>query len=326
MPHELTYESPIAVYTDWDGLDVSPGARALEQAGWEVRRLGSVDPAAIAEAAADATALCLGCAELDGALLAKLPRLRIVATLSAGHDMVDVEAAAARGVWVANLPDAASEEVATHAFAMAVALVRHLPFLDRHVRAGGWDPPVADPPRLPGALSFGLLGLGRIGRRTAKLARGVFGAVVAHDPHLPAERWPEGAARVSAPDLTARADVLSLHLPLAPGTPPVADAELLGRMPTGAFLVNVSRGGLVDHRALASALDSGRLAGAALDVLDSEPPPADHPLRDHPRVLLTPHAAFLSERSLVAYPTRQAENVLAWQRTGRPLMPVVELA
>jgi D-3-phosphoglycerate dehydrogenase len=317
---------PIAVYSDWDEIDITAGARALEDAGWDVRTVGSTDAEAIAAAADDATALCIGYAEVRRELLRRLPRLRIVATLSAGYDMVDVDAAAERGVWVATIPDAAVDEVASHALALALALVRHLAWADRDVRAGAWTLGVDDPPRVPGTLTFAVLGVGRIGRRTAELAGGVFGRVVGHDPYVPADRWPAGVQRLDLDELLARADVLSLHLPLTRESQKIVDAALIARMPRGATLVNVSRGGLVDHPALLAALDDGQLAGAGLDVLDVEPPPPDHPALRHPRVLLTPHAAFLSDRSLAEYPLRQAENVLAWQRTGRPVAAARELA
>jgi phosphoglycerate dehydrogenase-like enzyme len=227
---------------------------------------------------------------------------------------------------VATIPDAAVDEVASHALALALALVRHLPWTDRDVRAGSWVLAVDDPPRVPRALTFAVLGVGRIGRRAAELAGGVFGRVAGHDPYVPAGRWPAGVERLELDELLAQADVLSLHLPLTPESQGLVDAALIARMPRGASLVNVSRGGLVDHAALLAALDAGQLAGAGLDVLDVEPPPADHPVLHHPRVLITPHAAFLSDRSLDAYPRRQAENVLAWQRTGRPLTAARELA
>jgi len=317
--------APVAVYTDWDELDVTQGARALRDAGWDVRRLGTTNPAAIADDAADATAVCVGYALLDRPLLERLPALRVVATMSAGVDMVDVDAATERGVWVANVPAAATEEVAAHALAMALALVRHLPFMDRDVRGGHWRLRLDEPPRRPATLTLGLLGLGRIGRRTAELAHGVFGAVAAHDPGVPGNAWPRDVERLELGALAARADVLSLHLPHEPDAPPLVDAALLGALPRGAFLVNVSRGALVDRAALLAALDSGRLAGAALDVLDREPPPSRDAVVHHPRVLVTPHAAFLSAETADAYPREQAANVLAWQRTGRPLTPVREL-
>jgi phosphoglycerate dehydrogenase-like enzyme len=317
--------APLAVYTDWDELDVTHGERALRDAGWDVRRLGTTNPAAIAAAAADATAVCVGYALLDRPLLDRLPASRVVATMSAGVDMVDLDAATDRGIWVANVPAAATEEVAVHALAMALALVRHLPFMDRDVRGGHWRLRLDEPPRRPATLTLGLLGLGHIGLRTAELARGVFGAVAAHDPGVPQDAWPPDVERLELGALAARADVLSLHLPHEPGAPPLVDAALLGSLPRGAFLVNVSRGALVDRAALLAALDSGRLAGAALDVLDREPPPSRDAVVHHPRVLVTPHAAFLSAETADAYPREQAANVLAWQRTGRPLTPVREL-
>lgn len=316
---------PVAVYTDWEGLQIEAGERALRDAGWEVRRLGSTDPAAIAAGAADATALCIGYVDVSADLLERLPRLRVVATLSVGVDTIDVEAAAARGVWVSNVPAVATEDVAIHAVAMALALVRQLPRFDRDVRAGHWRVDLDEPPRRPSQLTFGLLGLGRIGRRAAGLAGGLFGAVAAHDPGVPASTWPQGVERLDLDTLVARSDVLSLHLPHERGAPALLGTSLISALPDGAVLVNVSRGGLVDQDALLAALDSGRLGGAALDVIDPEPPPPDHPLVHHPRVLMSSHAAYLSLETAVGYPREQAANVLAWQRTGRPLTPVREL-
>ena len=316
---------PVAVYTDWEGLVVDAGERTLRDAGWDVHRLGSTDPERIAEAAAGATALLVGYLDVDAALLDRLPRLRLLATLSVGVDMIDVDAAAQRGIWVSNVPAVATEDVAVHAIAMALALVRQLPRFDRDVRAGHWRVDVAEPPRRPSALTLGLLGLGRIGRHAAGLATGLFGRVAAHDPGVAAADWPAGVQRLDREALADCADVLSLHLPHARGAPPVVDAALLARLPRGACVVNVSRGELIDQDALLAALDSGRLGGAALDVVDPEPPPAGHPLVHHPRVLMSPHAAYFSPQTAVGYPRHQAANVLAWQRTGRPLTPVREL-
>ena len=142
---------------------------------------------------------------------------------------------------------------------------------------------------------------------------------------MAAADWPAGVQRLDREALADCADVLSLHLPHARGAPPVVDAALLARLPRGACVVNVSRGELIDQDALLAALDSGRLGGAALDVVDPEPPPAGHPLVHHPRVLMSPHAAYFSPQTAVGYPRHQAANVLAWQRTGRPLTPVREL-
>lgn len=319
---------PLAVFTDTEDLDPAPGIQLLRDAGFDVRVAGSRDPDVIAAAAKGAVALIVGYARIDAALLDRLPRLRILATMSAGYDMIDTAEARRRGLWVTNLPDAATEDVAVHALASALSLVRRLPQADAAVRAGGWNTEFtrqAELPRRASELTLGLVGFGRIARRLATLAAPVFGRVAAHDPHLAPARWPTGVERHdSVVELAAASDILSLHLPLTPATRGLVDDALLKAMRPGSLLVNVSRGELVDSRALLAALDSGQLAGAALDVFPVEPPPADDPLRFHPRIQLSPHSAYLSDTSRRAYVCRPAENVIAWQRTGRPLTPVID--
>jgi D-3-phosphoglycerate dehydrogenase len=313
---------PVAVYADVVDVDPAPGVRLLEAAGFAVRVLGTSDPEQIAAGAADADALLVGYARADAALLAQLPRLRIVATQSVGYDMVDCAAAAARGIWVSNVPGAATEEVAVHALAMCLSLIRGLPQLDRAVRAGDWDA-AALPLRRPSDVTLGILGMGRIGRRLAELAAGAFGGLAGCDPAVGAGAWPAGVARLERDALLESVDVLSLHLPLTADTRRTIDTTALSRMRAGAFLVNVARGGLVEQAALLAALDSGRLGGAALDVLDAEPPAPDEPLLHHPRTLVTPHAAYYSDRAAEAYVLEQARNVVAWARDGRPRDVVV---
>ncbi|OIJ65275.1 C-terminal binding protein [Streptomyces mangrovisoli] len=312
---------PVVVITDTEELDPGPAVRLLSAAGFEVRVVGSRAPDAIAAAARDADALIVGYARIDAALFDRMPRVRMIATMSAGHDMIDTDEAARRGIWVANLPHAATEDVAVHALAQALALVRRLPQADAVVRSGGWSQDLADVPRRAGELTLGVLGLGRIARVLTRIAGPVFGRIVAHDPH--AADWPDGVERVDLDTLLARADVLSLHVPSTPGTRGMVDAGLLARMRPGSLLVNVSRGDLVDPDALLAALDEGRLAGAALDVFPVEPPADDDRLRSHPRLLLSPHSAFLSDASLRAYVTEPARNVIAWWTDGRPHTPVV---
>ncbi|MGW0995657.1 C-terminal binding protein [Streptomyces sp. NPDC002520] len=319
---------PLAVFTDTEDLDPEPGVRLLQEAGFAVRVAQSRDPDVIADAARDAVALVVGYARIDAALLDRLPRLRILATMSAGYDMIDTGQARRRGLWVTNLPDAATEDVAVHALASALSLVRGLPQADAVVRSGGWNTDFIERTRLPrraSEMTLGLVGLGRIARTFAALAAPVFGRVAAHDPHTDPANWPTGVERYDSPaGLAAASDILSLHVPLTPATHHLVDEALLRRMRHGSFLVNVSRGELVDPRALLNTLDSGRLAGAALDVFPVEPPPTDDPLRRHPRIQLSPHSAYLSDTSRRAYVCRPAENVIAWHRTGRPLTPVID--
>lgn len=311
---------PTAVYMPVPGLDVGPGVRLLADAGFLVHHLAG--PVVDGEVPRDAVALLAGYDPVDATVMDALPDLRIVATHSAGYDMVDVDEARRRGVLVCNVPASATEEVAVHALALTLGLLRELPRWHAHVRGGAWDEDMPHGMRRPSTLRLGVLGMGRIGRHYARLAAAVFGSVTGADPFVPAVHWPSDVARLGVDELFARADVLSLHLPLTPDSRGVAGAARLASMPPGAVLVNTSRGALVDETALLAALDSGRLAGAGLDVLAAEPPSADHPLLAHDRTLVTPHVGYLSADSVADYARAPARNVVTWYRTGRPETPV----
>jgi phosphoglycerate dehydrogenase-like enzyme len=314
-----------AVYADLDDLSPEPGRELLEANGFQVTVLDTAVPAEVAAAAATraADALLVGWTAVDDTLLSALPHLRMVSLASRGHDTVDLAAADRRGVWVGALGGVGAEEVATHAWALTLALVRGLPFfagLGAAPAAGWLDRPAVAPRRLS-ALTVGVLGLGRIGRTVVALARPGVGAVVGYDPR-PEFGTPDGVRRGSLVETLTAADVLIVALPLDEASSGLLDAAALALLPAGALLVNVARGALVDTAALVAALDTGRLAGAAVDVLDVEPPPTDHPLVGRPDVLVTPHVGFLSADSSTDYVLGQARNVLAWARDGRPLRPV----
>ncbi|MFI7665442.1 C-terminal binding protein [Nocardia sp. NPDC049526] len=313
--------APIAVYTDLDDLDPAPGIAVLETAGFEVRVLETRDPDTIATAAADATALLVGYAPIDANLLARLPRVRIVSMLSHGYDAIDIDAATAGGIWVATVGGIATAEVATHTWALALAAVRRLDFFTLRGRRGWLDRPASGPRRLS-EITVGLVGLGRIGTKVAELAAGSVASILGHDHS--GRPMPAGVTAASLTEVVANADLVSIHLPLGPSTARLFDADLIERMRPGSWLINVSRGGIVDSTALADALDSGHLAGAALDVLDAEPPAAGDRLAEHPNVLLTPHVAYLSDATARDYVLTQARNVVRWYHTGRPLHPVAE--
>ncbi|WP_111767495.1 NAD(P)-dependent oxidoreductase [Nakamurella deserti] len=314
-----------AVYADLDGLSPRLGRELLEDNGFEVTVLDTADPAVIAGSAAARAAdvLLVGWTAVDDALLAALPRLRMVSLASRGCDTVDLAAADRRGVWVAALGSVGAEEVATHAWALALALVRRLPFFAGlgGTPAAAWSQrPAVEPRRLSG-LTLGVLGLGRIGRTLIDHARPAVAAVIAHDPRSDFGT-PAGVRRASLDETLSAADVLVVALPLDETTTGLIGATALARLPAGAYLVNVARGPIVDTSALVAALDAGRLAGAAVDVLDVEPPLAGHPLLGRGDVLVTPHVGFLSADSSADYVLGQARNVLAWARDGRPLRPV----
>ena len=313
-----------AIYLDTVPVECGEGPELLRASGFSVRTAVATTPGEVLAAAAGAEAILVGDSPITADVIAGLsPHLRIVSTVTVGVDHIDVAAARAAGIWVTNVPDATTEEVAVTALAMALSLIRHLPFLDRDVRAGAWDAFSTGRRRRASALTLGIIGFGRIGRQLAGLAAPIFGRVVAHDP-VAGGPWPDQVGRLDLDGVVASADVLSLHLPALPGEPALIDRAVLARMRPGAFLINVSRGALVDTDALLAALDDGSLGGAALDVVAGEPPPADAPIRRHPRVLLTPHSAFWSDEGEAVGYQRQAANVIAWKHTGRPLTVVVE--
>ena len=312
--------APLAVYTDVVGVDPAPGVALLEEAGFAVRVLATDDPGRIAREAAEAVALLIGGSTPVGAeLLAALPRLRIVATMSVGFDMVDLEAARARGIWVANVPGAATEEVAVHAFAMGLSLLRGLPFLDRSVRDGRWDDAV-EPLRRPSTATLGVFGLGRIGRRVGLLGQGVYGRVVGHDPAVAPDAWPAGVERVERDALLAAADVVSLHLPLTPEThhadrrPPRSPGCARARSSSTSRAARSSSRARCSPRSTAG----GSAARRSTCWRWSRPRP-DDPLVGHPRTLVTPHLAFYSGRCARARTssTRRATSSPGAARAGR---------
>lgn len=307
---------------EYKSLDLE--AQVLATGGHELVPASCRTPQDVIEAADGMDAALVQYAPITAAVFEARPQLRLLSRYGVGVDSVDTEAAREHGVWVCNVPDYGTTEVALHAVAMLLAVLRNLAGHDREVRAGRWDYHLGGELRRPDSLTLGVVGLGRIGRMTAQRAAPWFGAVVGYDPHLPDSVWPEGFERVDLPDLFARSSAVTLHLPLTDATRGLVGFDLLERMPTGSYVVNTSRGGLVDLDALYEALQSGRLAGAALDVLPQEPPPMDHPLLRHPRALITPHVAWYSEEAEVELRRKAAQNIVDWARTGRPTYAVVE--
>jgi D-3-phosphoglycerate dehydrogenase len=298
------------VITDSDLPSAGVEEALLGAAGIDVERAACRTSADVAAAGAEADALIVQWAPVDDDALAAMPRLRFISRLGIGYDMIDVGAAAARGVAVANTPDYCIEEVVAHTIALVLACTRGIVAADRQVRAGGWAATeLAPPARRPSRVTIGVLGLGRIGSLVAEQARALGFRVIAHDPGHPSSSAPLG-------EVLAGADVLTLHLPLTPENHALIDAAALARLPRGAILVNTSRGPLVDEAALVEALRSGHLAGAALDVYEREPLPADSPLRDLPGAILSPHAAWCSPEALTDLPRLATQQVITFLAGG----------
>jgi len=246
-------------------------------------------------------------APVSAAAIAASPALRLVARMGVGLDNIDVAAATARGVLVTNVPDYCVEEVSDHAVALLLAWTRGVVAADRQVRAGRWDPAAARLRRLS-ALTCGVIGYGRTGRRTAGKLAALGARVLAHTPHPPREEA-GGVRFVALDELLAGSDAVIVHAPLTPATRHLLGPRELSLMPRGSLLVNVSRGGLVDTAALAAALASGQLSGAGLDVLEGEPA-VPQELLAHPGVVITPHIAFSSDASVHDLRRGAAEEVV----------------
>jgi D-3-phosphoglycerate dehydrogenase / 2-oxoglutarate reductase len=261
-----------------------------------VGRLAEVESASAPWAGDDVVALLTGPDfPVTEAELARLPALEVVATCSVGYDHVDLDAAAARGVWVCNVPDYCVQEMADSSLALLLALLRGVVVLDRGVREGKWDHTVAGPlPTLRGT-RLAVLGFGRIGRELARRALALGFDVWGVDPHVPDEDIAAfGVRPATLEDALESCTAFSLHALLTPETRGLIGAEALARMPRGSLLVDTARAALVDFEAVLGALDSGQLAGAAFDVLPVEPPTPEAPAPEHPRLIVNPHAAWYS--------------------------------
>ncbi len=310
--------------TDFDYGNVDIEHRILEGAGLEVVEAQCRTEEDVVEAGRGVSALLTQYAPITAKVLAELPELRMVGRYGVGYDVVDVGAARERGVWVANVPDYGTEEVAAHALSMALALLRHLPLYDRSVRDGRWHPASTGPLHRLKNLTLGVVGIGRIGGTFARRAGPWFGRTLGCDPYLEEDVWPEGVEQASLQEVFSESLLISLHAPLTEETRSLVDRSLFERMPEGSYLVNTARGGLMAMDDLLWALEEGPLAGAALDVFPQEPPPASHPLLDTPNVILTPHAAYYSVEAEEEARSKAAQNVVFWAKEGRPIYPVVE--
>lgn len=310
--------------TDQDYADLSLERAIFDAAGIEmVFADQALTEEAVIAAGRGCSAILLHYAPITERVLSELPGVGLVVRVGAGYDTVDTEACARHGVWVANSPDYGVGEVATHALALALTLIRHLAFYDRDVKAGNWHYESAGKVRRCSDLTLGIVGLGRIGKRMAYLSRNVFKRVIACDPHLIDGDFPAYVERAGLDALFSQSDVVSLHTLLNSETRGMVDARLLARMPRGGYLINTSRGGVVNADDLVAAVYAGHFDGIGIDVMPEEPVPADHPLARHPRVVLTPHAAFYSVEAERELRRKAAQNIATWFRTGRPEYVVV---
>lgn len=250
-----------------------------------------------------------------------LTKLKLISVLATGYNIVDVEAARQQGIPVSNVPTYGTESVAQMVFAHLLNLTLHVGHHARTVREGRWinsvdfcywDTPLIE---LQG-LTMGIVGFGRIGRATARVARAFGMNVIVYDIRTPID-MPEGCERVELNDVFQESDVVSLHCPLTPQTENLVNAERLGLMKPTAYLINTSRGPLIDERALADALNNDKIAGAGVDVLSAEPAAKDNPLLNAKNCHITPHIAWATRAARERLLNVTVDNVAAFI-SGKP--------
>lgn len=282
-----------------DGRTLNPGDNpwtSVEQLG-DLTVYDKTPDDQILDRAADAEIILTNKTPLTAETLAKLSNLRFVAVLATGYNVVDVADARGRGIAVSNVPTYGTDAVAQFVFALLLELCHHVGLHNDLVRSGEWslrnefcfwDTPLIE----LASLTMGIIGFGRIGRRVGVIANAFGMSVIAHDVLGFDEPGYEPFARRDIGQLVAEADVVSLHCPLTDENEGFVNGEFLGRMKPSAFLINTSRGGLVDQQALTDALNAGALAGAAVDVVSEEPISPDNPLLGAGNCIVTPHMAW----------------------------------
>jgi D-3-phosphoglycerate dehydrogenase / 2-oxoglutarate reductase len=302
----------VVAVTDHVFPDLDQERAMFADAGHELRYEGNATtPEEVAVAVREADGVLNCYTPIPPDVTRSLDRCRIIARYGIGLDTIDLAAATEAGIIVTNVPDYCIDEVSDHALALILALGRGVVRLDRRVHEGAWSPMDAAPLHRLRGRTLGLVGFGRIARTLAAKASAVGFRIVAFDPFVSREEIEStGAGPCDLETLLSGSDVVSLHAPLTSDTHHLIGDEELAALPQGALLVNTSRGPLVDLAALRDSLSSGHLGGAALDVLESEPPAPDDPLLSRPEVIVTPHAAFYSVESMAELQRKAAEQVL----------------
>jgi D-3-phosphoglycerate dehydrogenase len=306
--------------TDYAWPDVEIERRILAEIDAEliVAEKGKQDAAALTSLAKEhqVDAIMTNWAKVPEGVIAASPKCRIVSRLGIGLDNIDVAYCTSRQIPVTNIPDYCLIEVAEHALALILALSRKVAFYHQATKAGRYELQAGPKLRRIEGQTLGIVGLGNIGRKLAEKAIGLGLKIIATSRS--GRNVMPGVKLVELDELLTQSDYVSLHLPLAANTRHMIGAAQLAKMKPSAYLINTARGGLIDNAALAAALSAGKLAGAALDVQDPEPPDLSQSLYTDPRVIVTPHAAFVSEESLANLRERVSRQVATRLTGGVP--------
>ncbi|MHB8752709.1 MAG: C-terminal binding protein [Aggregatilineales bacterium] len=302
----------IVLVTDYTWSSTDPEAKVLAEVGADLllAQTGSEEDLLSLVPRADAILTCFK--KVSAAVIRAGQKLQVVGRYGIGVDNIAVDEATRLGIPVTNVPAYCLDEVAEHVMALLLACARQVCRYNGAVRDGNWSLQTGMPLFRVRGRTLGITGFGKIGQTLAAKARGFGLRILVYDPYVSHETVRmHDAERVDLEDLLAQADFVSLHTPLTPETFGLLNADRLRRMKSTAFVINTSRGAIIDHNALVQALREKWIAGAALDVFDPEPLPINHPLLRMPNVIATPHVAFYSEESVVELEVQAARNVAA---------------
>lgn len=294
------------------GYDYSVEQAIIEQAGFTFVKESCTNEDEVIAKCKDADAILNITIRMSEKSISQLENCRVMVRYGIGVDEFDIPAATAKGIKVCNVTTYCLDEVAHHTTALLMALARNLKHFDAAVHRGVWNQDLGPMMRRSSSQTVGLIGFGNISKRIAKKLQGVGYNVVAYDPYVSAEVFAEnGVKQLTLDELYAAADMISLHLPQTEETFHMINKDTIGKMKEGVLLINCSRGGLINTEDLVAALDSGKVGGAGLDVMEAEPmKDTNHPLLNRNNVIVTPHLAYRSQESNTELFQQVAETVV----------------
>ena len=310
MIAEFVMAGPVIAVTDSVFPSLDPAKQALAHLNPTYRMSKSVNADDIVEVAKDADAVLVTYAKLTSEVLVQLTRCKAIGRFGLGVDNIDLVTAKEKGIAVNYVPDYCIREVSDHAMALLLALIRKIPFSNNLVQSGRWEMPAVVPIRRIEGTVLGLVGFGHIPRVLAPKAQAFGMKVIAYDPFAQPEAFKKaGVEGVDFDALLQMSDYVSLHAPLLPVTRGMMNAEAFAKLKKGAYIINTARGPLIDEQALVTALESGQVGGAGLDVVAVEPLAKDSPLLGRDNVIISPHTAFYSIEALDELQTKCATDV-----------------
>jgi len=316
----------VVAVTDSVFPNLEPAKAVLSKIGGELRLAPEPTAEGILSVARDADAVLTTYAKVTGEMIPQMTKCRVISRFGIGVDNVDIPVATSKGIVVTKVPDYCLDEVSDHAMALLLALIRKIPSSNTRTQSGKWEMKAVVPiHRLRGTV-LGLVAFGQIPQLVAPKAQAFGMQVITYDPYVSDEVLKRAnVRRVELDELIRTSDYVSLHCPLTPETKHLFSTEAFQKMKRSAYLVNTARGPVIDEAALAQALDQKLIAGAALDVMEKEPP-GTSPLFGRDNIIVTPHTSFYSEESLVDLQTKAAEEVvrvLSGQTPRNPVNPEV---